>query len=110
MLSPLATPTKRAASRGRRLSPGGLSPGGLGRRIHDWQRTANHSPGGTIQEDIRSPRTEDGAEDDDDEDYDDFDQSRLENEPIVPKMLPELRTPEHQTPLPKLPIVVLAIW
>lgn len=106
-------------------SPGGTShqaaAGGLGRRIQDWRRTTSS--------DIRSPSREmgdhyNGSGDDEDEDReeqygsdagsndldDDFEDDRGENEPIVPKMLPELRTPEHQTPLPKLPIIVLAIW
>lgn len=89
----------------RNLSPGAVSPGGLRGRIYDWQRTAQgqRSP---IEDHTGGDDLEDGER----EDYDDFDESRLENEPIIPKMLPELRTPEHQTPLPKLPIVVLAIW
>lgn len=88
----------------RNLSPGATSPGGLRGRIYDWQRTTagQRSPA----EDVSGDDLQDAGG----EDYDDFDESRLENEPIIPKMLPELRTPEHQTPLPKLPIVVLAIW
>lgn len=121
LLSPLGTPTRRvkgnprtaSASRGRALSPGAISPGSLRGRISDWQRTASYNANNSFAPDQRErlpggdPR---GDLDDGDEEYDDFDESRLENEPIIPKMLPELRTPEHQTPLPKLPIVVLAIW
>lgn len=131
LLSPQATPTRRVSgaarsgygggarkpsnARGggysRNLSPGAISPGGLRGRIQDWQRTSNYSPGGNAAlADERSPASDAGGDDEGDEEYDDFDDSRMENEPIIPKMLPELRTPEHQTPLPKLPIVVLAIW
>lgn len=124
LLSPQATPTRRTSGAARKvsnaaggraysrnLSPGAISPGGLRGRIHDWQRTASYSPGPTNAADTRSDGGEERDIDDEDDDRDyDFEDSRLENEPIIPKMLPELRTPEHQTPLPKLPIVVLAIW
>lgn len=85
----------------------------LGSRIQEWQQRSARSPGGNEE----SPSTplafsDDGVDEDEDDDGDEFNEDGLlprEPEFTAPEMLPSIRTPEYQTPLPKIAITVLGI-
>lgn len=100
-LTPLGAsnaPGKRKASganRGRSPSKTYRPPspsGTIGRRIQDWQSQAGAS-----------------AEEPLDQDEDPEDAKEQQAEVIVPRMLPELKRPDDQTPLPKIAMTVLCI-
>jgi hypothetical protein len=82
-------------------------PTGLGKRIHDWQERAARSP--------LEPPSSPGASGDNDGDGNDNDDAGNQDQeeqlpaPIVPNMLPDLKTPQYQTPLPKIATTVLCI-
>lgn len=138
-LSAQSTPTRRVSGKGkgggdgRRVSsnaPRSTAARGIhqalgstpNQRIQDWQRDNARSPMDAPQ----SPGLPEDANDrdnglsgsDDDDDGNDEDASLLAGddrrdevpaEPILPQMLPGLKTPESQTPLPKIATIVLAI-
>ena len=90
------------------LGAAGSSGPGLGQRISDWQQQNARSP----MEAPPSPGlAADDAEDSGDADDDSLilEGEETPPEPILPQMLPGLKTPESQTPLPKIATIVLAI-